>query len=134
MNEEHARLLAELRELAHTALDRIEPVVAAIADETSAEHTPEFAGCQWCPVCAFAALLRGERHELLGELSQHALAIVAIIRELLGELGGQMPAAPQTPPSAPQGPTSGQSRDTGSERSRSAAFESIPITINPGHD
>lgn len=93
MNDDHTKLLAEFRVLAETVLSRIEPIVAQMAegrtnvsaDVESSEELPAFSGCSWCPVCALAALMRGEHHELLAVLAGHVAVILALLRELLDE-------------------------------------------------
>lgn len=97
MSEEHERLVAEFRALAETVLTRLEPVLQKAAaatadvasDSASTDTQPVFTGCSWCPVCALAALVRGEHHELLAFLAGQAAAFLALLREILDEfLGG----------------------------------------------
>lgn len=100
MSEEHERLVAEFRALADTVLTRLEPVLQKAAaatadvagDSASADTQPVFTGCSWCPVCALAALVRGEHHELLAFLAGHAAAFLALLREILDEFLGGRPA------------------------------------------
>lgn len=80
-----------------------------------------FTGCSWCPVCALAALVRGEHHELLAFLAGQAAAFLALLREILDEfLGG--PSGPDRGPDG--GPTT-----PGAERTRTAAFVPINVTV-----
>ncbi|NLV80474.1 MAG: hypothetical protein GXY65_14255 [Rhodococcus sp.] len=130
---DHDALLADLRVLADTVLDRIEGIVAQIADPAvpHAAHDgdpdgaetrtrPDGASCAWCPICALAALIRGENHELLTRLAAQIAALIAMIRELLARL---LPAAsgdtggPDVPP--PAAPPDG------------GGFERIAVTIRP---
>lgn len=129
MSEEHERLVAEFRALAETVLTRLEPVLLKAAaatadvasDSASADTQPVFTGCSWCPVCALAALVRGEHHELLAFLAGQAAVFLALLREILDEfLGG--PSSPDRGPDG--GPTA-----PGAERTRTAAFVPINVTV-----
>ncbi|MCD2104811.1 MAG: hypothetical protein U5O16_19210 [Rhodococcus sp. (in: high G+C Gram-positive bacteria)] len=129
MSEEHERLVAEFRALAETVLTRLEPVLqkaaaastAATDDPGSADTQPVFSGCSWCPVCALAALVRGEHHELLAFLAGQAAAFLALLREILDEFLGA-PSGPDRGPDS--GPTT-----PGAERTRTAAFVPINVTV-----
>src|SRR5690606_4015196 len=68
----------ELRMLAETVLERVEPTL-----RSAAEDRPEWSSCSWCPVCATAALVRGEHHDVLTALADHGTAIVTVLREAL---------------------------------------------------
>ncbi len=46
------------------------------------------ADCQWCPLCQFMAVLRGERPELTERVAEAGAAVAGIVRALL-ETGGQ---------------------------------------------
>ncbi|MFE5876771.1 hypothetical protein ACFQ6H_16010 [Rhodococcus sp. NPDC056506] len=129
MSEEHERLVAEFRALADSVLTRLEPMLQKAAaatadvasDSASTDTQPVFTGCSWCPVCALAALVRGEHHELLAFLAGQAAAFLALLREILDEfLGG--PSGPD------RGPDSGATT-SGAERTRTAAFVPINVTV-----
>ncbi|UJC81811.1 hypothetical protein D4768_17045 [Rhodococcus erythropolis] len=129
MSEEHERLVAEFRALAETVLTRLEPVLlnaaAATADvasdSASADTQPVFTGCSWCPVCALAALVRGEHHELLAFLAGQAAVFLALLREILDEFLGGASGPDRGPDSGPTAP--------GAERTRTAAFVPINVTV-----
>lgn len=74
-----AELAEELRLLAEAVLERVEPVLR----EAAADGKPEWGNCTWCPLCAAAALVRGEQHEVLATVAAHGTAIVTILREAL---------------------------------------------------
>jgi hypothetical protein len=100
----HEGVGEELRVLALTALDRIDPVLDRLcaepgsaepgsAEPGSAEPGSEAPGtCASCPVCAVIAALRGERPELVVRLAEHAAGLVSVLRAALDE-GGTAPAA-----------------------------------------
>ncbi|QNG18509.1 hypothetical protein G4H71_00990 [Rhodococcus triatomae] len=129
MNDDHARLVAELQALAETTLDRIEPLVERLAageiPGIPGADAPEFTGCHWCPVCALAALVRGEQHELLAALSGHALTIVMLLREILAEHGTRTPPEGGGPDA---GPPAGDSPDA-TESPGPSGFVPIAVTI-----
>ncbi|WP_459545240.1 hypothetical protein [Nocardia sp. X0981] len=74
-----AEFAEELRLLAEAVLERVEPVLRAAAED----GRPEWNNCTWCPVCAAAALVRGEHHEVLAAVAAHGTAIVTVLREAL---------------------------------------------------
>ncbi|WP_245839707.1 hypothetical protein [Nocardia donostiensis] len=78
-NDGIAEFADEMRLLAEVVLERIEPALRHAA----AEGKPEWSNCNWCPVCAAAALVRGERHEVVAALAEHGTAIVTVLREAL---------------------------------------------------
>lgn len=74
-----AEFAEELRLLAEAVLERVEPVLR----EAAGEGQPEWNNCTWCPLCAAAALVRGEHHEVLATVAAHGTAIVTVLREAL---------------------------------------------------
>ncbi|MET8877833.1 hypothetical protein [Nocardia sp. NPDC004604] len=70
--------VAELKLLAEAVLERVEPVLRRAAD-----GQPDWSSCSWCPVCAAAALVRGEHHDVLAVVADHGTAIVTVLREAL---------------------------------------------------
>ncbi|WP_185993449.1 hypothetical protein [Rhodococcus sp. KBS0724] len=61
---------------------------------TSSEELPAFSGCSWCPVCALAAAIRGEHHELLAGLAGHVANLLALLREFLDKILGVRDGGP----------------------------------------
>jgi len=140
MSNDYDALLADLRVLADTVLDRVDgavqQILAADAGHTGAGHTrtgdddtrPETAagangaaptGCSWCPVCAVAALIRGENHELLTKLAAQLAALIAVLRELLARY---LPA-----PAGPAGPAGDEGPPPPEPPDRGGGF--VPITV-----
>ncbi|WP_280437363.1 hypothetical protein [Nocardia carnea] len=74
-----AEFAEELRLLAEAVLERVEPVLR----DAAADGKSEWGNCTWCPLCAAAALVRGEQHEVLATVAAHGTAIVTILREAL---------------------------------------------------
>lgn len=132
MNNDHTRLLAEFRLLADSVLARIEPILAEYAErpqscegQAPSSEVPDFSGCSWCPVCALAAAIRGEHHELLAVLAGHAATLLALLRQLLDEfLGG----SDGTPGGGQDG--KGSTEDvSGDGPPRPSAFVPINVTV-----
>jgi hypothetical protein len=96
----HAGVGAELRALALTALDRLEPVLQRLGAEQPA--APTAGPCAGCPVCALLAVLRGERPELAVTLAEQLGGLLAVLRTALeeGDPTATRPAA--EPPTAPK--------------------------------
>jgi hypothetical protein len=92
----HAGVGEELRALALTALDRIDPVLDRLRSEP-AEPGPQ--PCAACPVCAVTAALRGERPELAVRLAEHASGFAAVLRAALEEGTPTSATAPVAEPS-----------------------------------
>ncbi|WP_032379059.1 hypothetical protein [Rhodococcoides fascians] len=137
MTSGHSELGADLLALADTVLTRLDPILRRVA-ETQQERDQQ--GCSWCPVCALAALVRGERHDLVELVASEGTVIIALLRQLLADHTntgtGHTAAAPaEASPSEPgSDPTSTEpvdlsnvSVDTNIPGERRAAF--VPITV-----
>ena len=48
--------------------------------------------CQWCPLCQFASLLRGEHPELADRLAEAGTALTGALRALLDAAAKHVPA------------------------------------------
>lgn len=122
MTGSHPDLGPELRQLAQSLLDRIDPAVRAAAALTGARADSGPGKCQqvWCPVCALAALVTGEEHPLLTVVSEHSVALLAVLHAILDDSAGDTDS---TPP--PEGPPPG---DTAPEPGV-GRYQPIPVTI-----
>lgn len=119
MSGTHPDLGPELRQLAQVILDRLDPAVRSAALLAAARSTDGPGSCQqvWCPVCALAALVTGEEHPLITVISEHSVALLAVIRAVLDNTDGAGTAdegtdGPEPPPEPPRG-----------------RYEPIPVTI-----
>ena len=74
---------AELRALAQSILDRLEPAVRMAAARAQSAGTTGSCQQVWCPVCALAALISGEQHPLLDVVSEHSVALLSVVRALV---------------------------------------------------
>lgn len=85
----HGRISEEMRLLAEQLLEGIEPWAQRIRDGLAQpEGVAPAATCTWCPVCAVVGLLRGERPELAARLAEHAVGLLAVLREVLASPPG----------------------------------------------
>nr|WP_296771859.1 hypothetical protein [Rhodococcus sp. (in: high G+C Gram-positive bacteria)] len=82
MSTEHSDVATELWALAQTVLTRLEPVLRQ-AMEDQRERPRQ--GCSWCPVCALAALIRGEQHDMLTLLATEGASVIALVRQLIAD-------------------------------------------------
>jgi hypothetical protein len=103
MSGSHPDLGPELRQLAQTLLDRLDPAVrlaAARAGQGDASKCEQV----WCPVCALAALVTGEQHPLLTMISEHSVALLAVVRAMVENLPDSSGTGFPEPPTSPSGP------------------------------
>ena len=99
MSGAHPDLGPELRQLAQTILDRLDPAVRSAAAMAAASGDGP-GKCQqvWCPVCALAALVSGEQHPLLTVIAEHSVALLTVIRAIFGRHCGDRCGRRQGPP------------------------------------
>lgn len=125
----HSDIGPELRQLAQTILDRLDPAVRSAA-AMAADSLRGPGRCQqvWCPVCALAALVSGEQHPMLAVIAEHSVALMTMLRTLAGD--------PQAAP-APASPAPGADGDSGATEptaNGNGRYQSIPIVVEPGAD
>jgi hypothetical protein len=120
----HPELAPELRQLAQTILDRLDPAVKlAAARAAGSGDGPGKCQQVWCPVCALAALVAGEQHPLLTVVAEHSVALLAVIRAMVENMDTP-PEPPETPP-PPSGPPDGD-QPPPTEPGR---YQHIPVTV-----
>ncbi|SFB46534.1 hypothetical protein SAMN05216266_112200 [Amycolatopsis marina] len=83
-------LAEEIRLLVELVVDRAAPwldgVIAAGHGTAGAERPDDTGpGCDWCPLCAIVAVVRGERPEFAARLLEQAAALVALLRAVLAD-------------------------------------------------
>ena len=128
---------AELRALAQSILDRLEPAVRMAA--ARAQSAGVAGPCQqvWCPVCALAALISGEQHPLLDVVSEHSVALLSVVRALVdgidtGNTGPTPPPEPDGPPEGPAPPDPGGPVGPAGPSSHTPGpgrYQHIPVTV-----
>lgn len=135
MTSDHSELGADLLALAETVLTRLEPILRRVA-ETQQDRDQQ--GCSWCPVCALAALVRGERHDLVELVASEGAVVIGLLRQLLAD--HKSAGTPHDPPATPSTASAGAagtrhdatdavdvSGDTKVPGGHHAAF--VPITV-----
>lgn len=122
----HSDIGPELRRLAQTILDGIDPAVRAAAALTAGAGVGT-GKCQqvWCPVCALAALATGDQHPLLTAIADHSIALLEVIRDIVNDIDRSGGPAPEPPPDGPPGAGPGAPADAAS-RTR---YQPIPVTL-----
>jgi hypothetical protein len=121
----HSDIGPELRQLAQTILDRLDPAVRLAAARAS---TGGAGKCQqvWCPVCALAALVNGEQHPLLSVIAEHSVALLAVVRAMAESAGAaETPQPPDAPPTG-SGPPAPDDEPSPSGPGR---YQHIPVTV-----
>ncbi|MEB4210702.1 hypothetical protein [Mycobacterium sp. 94-17] len=118
MSEGHSDVGPELRRLAQTILDGVDPAVRAAAALTAGAGAGT-GKCQqiWCPVCALAALASGDEHPLLTAIANHSVALLEVIRDILNDVDRSGAPAPE-PPDGPPDDTPPPTR-----------YQPIPVTL-----
>lgn len=132
MNGAHPELGPELRRLAQTILDSIDPAVRTAAALTAGSGVGT-GKCQqvWCPVCALAALATGDQHPLLTVIADHSIALLEVIRGIVNDLGDI--DRPDKPP--PDGPPNGgvgaepDAETTAGDATVKTRYQPIPVTV-----
>ena len=116
---EHPDLGPELRQLAQTILDRLDPAVRSAAAMAAASGDGP-GKCQqvWCPVCALVALVSGEQHPLLTVIAEHSVALLTVIRAILDADTAEQPLPATGTAALREPPPSGPGR-----------YQHIPVTV-----
>ncbi|WP_297592875.1 hypothetical protein [Mycobacterium sp.] len=129
MSGAHPEIGPELRRLAQSILDGIDPAVRAAATLTAGAG-PGTGKCQqvWCPVCALAALATGDQHPLLTAIADHSVALLQVIRDIVSDASDIDRASKPTPEPPPDGPPGGAT-DGGDAASRTR-YQHIPVTLD----
>jgi hypothetical protein len=137
VSEFHADISPELRQLAQSILDRLDPAVRLAAARAASGSAGQ---CQqvWCPVCALAALISGEQHPLLTVIAEHSVALLAVVRAMTdamdsGQGGGQAGSGTPPPPTDPSGPGrptgNGPGPDDDPPPPGPGRYQHIPVTV-----
>ena len=100
MSGVHSDIGPELRQLAQSILDRLDPA-ARLAAARAKGGSPGKCEQVWCPVCALAALISGEQHPLLNVVADHSVALLTLVRAMLDNLDSATPPPPDGPPTEP---------------------------------
>jgi hypothetical protein len=119
----HPDIGPELRKLAQSILDGIDPAVRLAATRALGDGAGT-GKCQqvWCPVCALAAVVTGEEHPLLTVIAEHSVALLAVIRAIVDQVDG-----PTTPPDGPPG--GGTQADSAADAEAPSRYQPITVTV-----
>ena len=124
MTGSHSEIGPELRQLAQTILDRLDPVVRlAAARAAGSGDSPGKCQQVWCPVCALAALAAGEEHPLLTVIAEHSVALLAVVRAVIQDTAAT--AATADPPPDPPEPPGGDEPPP----AEPGRYQHIPVTV-----
>ena len=129
MSGAHPEIGAELRKLAQTILDGIDPAVRSAA-ALAAGAGVGTGKCQqvWCPVCALAALATGDQHPLLTVVADHSVALLEVIRAMVDDIDRSVKPPPDGPPEG--GPSTDTPADTAEQNGGAKTrYQPIPVTV-----
>lgn len=128
MSGPHPDIGPELRQLAQSILDKLDPALRLAAARAAGSGAGK---CQqvWCPVCALAALVAGEQHPLLTVVAEHSVALLAVIRAILEQ--AQHDPGATGPPEPPDGPPSppDPGPDGPAPPPPPGRYQHIPVTV-----
>jgi hypothetical protein len=125
VNGEHPDLGPELRQLAQTILDRLDPALRLAAARAAASGAGP-GKCQqvWCPVCALAALVNGEQHPLVSVIADHSVALLDTIRSIVDDMDRTENLPADEPSEAVTAAESGSEEPAVKTR-----YQPIPVTV-----
>jgi hypothetical protein len=131
VSDAHPEVPPELRRLAQSILDRLDPAVRLAAARAAAGRDSR---CQqvWCPVCALAALVTGEQHPLLTVIADHSIALLSVVRAMTDAMdtGQGRPPEPPADPSGRGGPTpDGSGPDDDGPPPGPGRYQHIPVSV-----
>lgn len=126
MSGSHPDIGPELRQLAQTILDKLDPAVRLAAARST---EGEASRCEqvWCPVCALAALVNGEQHPLLTVVAEHSVALLSVVRAMAHAGEASDPSRPTEPPEPPD---PAQPAGPGASPSGPGRYQHIPVTLD----
>lgn len=126
MTGTHPELGPELRALAASILDKLDPALRQAARAPGEGGAPGKCNQLFCPVCALAALVEGEHHPLLATIAEHSLALVMVVRAMIESAEGS------DGPDDPEGPEGGYRSPfppAPPPSSQSTGYQPIPVDI-----
>jgi hypothetical protein len=118
----HPAIEPELRQLAQSILDRLDPAVRLAAARLAAGSEGK---CEqvWCPVCALAAVVSGEQHPLLTIIAEHSVALMTVLRAMVETMDTS------TPPDSPTPPAPDAADPAGEPPSGPGRYQRIPVVV-----
>lgn len=125
MTGSHPAIEPELRQLAQSILDRLDPAVRLAAARLAASSQGK---CEqvWCPVCALAAVMTGEQHPLLTIVAEHSVSLMTVLRAMVETMDtSKPPDSPTPPPPDPADPAG----PAGEPPSGPGRYQRIPVVL-----
>ena len=126
----HPQIGPELRQLAQSILDKLDPAMRAAAAAAQRSDSPGKCQQVWCPVCALAALVSGEEHPLLTVVAEHSVALLTVIRAAVDDIerAGPAPDGGGRPPDD-SGPTPDGGGPPDDGQPPQGRYQHIPVTV-----
>jgi hypothetical protein len=121
MSGAHSDVGPELRALAQSILNRLEPAVRLAAARAASATGPGRCQQVWCPVCALAALVNGEQHPLLSIVAEHSVALLAVVKAIVNDADAAA--------SGPAGPDGGGGDSPPPASPPPGRYQHIPVTV-----
>jgi hypothetical protein len=97
-----APLIGEALRLVSSVQDWAQQWAHRGSGEAGEQHTGS--DCQWCPLCQFAAVLRGEHPEVTDRVAEAGTALAGALRALVEAASGAAGGAQHRQPRPPPGP------------------------------
>lgn len=132
MSNGHRDIGPDLRKLAQSIVDGIDPAVRAAAARVGGGVGVGKCQQVWCPVCALAALVTGEQHPMLTVIADHSGALLSLVRSMVDDLNKDSDKSEDrstAPP--PEVPTAGGAAagPTGNGAARSR-YQPITVSVD----
>jgi hypothetical protein len=123
----HTDIGPELRRLAQSILDGIDPALRAAATRASGAGLGT-GKCQqvWCPVCALAAVVTGDQHPLVSVIADHSVALLDVIRAIVDDIDRSAKPPPDGPPGGGLAPETPAQNGGANGKIR---YQAIPVTV-----
>ena len=131
MSRAHTDIGPELRRLAQSILDGIDPGVRAAAMSALSGGAGK---CQqvWCPVCALAAVVTGEQHPLVTIIANHSVALLEVVRAIVDDIDNTEVASPSGDVASGDAESGapGSNGHTNGDGTAKTRYQPIPVTLH----
>ena len=130
MSRAHTDIGPELRRLAQSILDGIDPALRAAAARASGAGLGT-GKCQqvWCPVCALAAVVTGDQHPLVSVIADHSVALLDVIRAIVDDIDRSAKPPPDGPPGGDGVTVEPPAQNGGGGANGKTRYQPIPVTV-----
>lgn len=130
MSGAHTDIGPELRRLAQSILDGIDPGVRAAAMTAISGGAGK---CQqvWCPVCALAAVVTGEQHPLVTIIANHSVALLEVVRAIVADIDDTVvPPEDDVSGGADSGGPGADGNSATGDGTAKTRYQPIPVTLH----